>query len=95
MNPTLKYQLFPSFQKNFFKNFSIHGHLGSYFSKVEVENKTYGFVALDASLVPGPKQPFNYFGSLNSDKIENLSHLVSKAELETDHFFVFGHYPLR
>ena len=69
----------------------MQGKIGSYFSKVEVENKTYGFVALDASLVPGPKKPFNYFGSLYSGKMETLAHLVSKAEHETDYFFVFGH----
>ena len=73
----------------------MHGKIGSYYSKLEVENATYGFIALDASLVPGPKKPFNYFGSLNSGKMEALAHLVTKAEIETDHFFVFGHYPLR
>jgi hypothetical protein len=84
------------FQNNYFKNYSIQGssHPRSYWTKVEAQNRTYGFVALDTSLIPGPKKPFNYFGSIFEDD-EELKVMMEKVEDQTDYHFAFGHYPLR
>jgi hypothetical protein len=30
--------------------------------------RTFGFVGIDATLVPGPKRPFNFFGALDNDQ---------------------------
>ena len=57
--------------------------------------RTYGFVGLDATLVPGPKRPFNFIGALDNDQYETFRDLVAQTKEETDHLFVFGHYPTR
>ncbi len=31
--------------------------------------RTYGFVGVDATLVPGPKRPFNFFGALDNEQV--------------------------
>ena len=37
-----------------------------------------GFLAVDSTLEPGPKRPFNFVGALNQTQLEHLSELVNK-----------------
>jgi len=64
---------------NFFKTHSAMGtkHRRSYSAKIEFANQTFGFVGIDATLVPGPKRPFNFFGALHDEQYEEAKHLVS------------------
>jgi len=63
--------------------------------KVVFQNQSLGFIGLDATLVPGPKRPFNFFGALNQSDFNVVESLIDKAKEETDYHFVFGHYPTR
>ena len=57
--------------------------------------RTFGFVGVDATLVPGPKRPFNFFGALDHNQFEHVKYLIENVNKETDHYIVFGHYPTR
>ncbi|ETE67587.1 Transmembrane protein 62, partial [Ophiophagus hannah] len=52
----------------------------------------YSFICVDASLTPGPKKPYNFYGILNANKMEELSALISESR-ESNHTILFGHYP--
>ena len=80
--------------QNFFLSHSIAGprHTGSYITKVEHGTKTYSFVAVDATLNPGPKKVFNFFGYLSDTKVEEIINLKTEAE-KSDHQIYFGHFP--
>ena len=84
-----------SAENNFFKTYSIMGskHQRSYSAKVEFANRTFGFVGIDATLVPGPKRPFNFFGALHDQQFDEAKHLIEDIKRETDSHVVFGHYP--
>lgn len=82
-------------KNNFFAKYSVQGPLNkrSYLSKMNFHNRSYGFVGVDATLVPGPKRPFNFFGALDQQNYDHVQQLVEQVRKETDHHFVFGHYP--
>ena len=64
-----------------------------YWKSLNFNNVSYGFVAMDATLVPGPKRPFNFFGSLDATELEHFKNILSEAQQKTDYQLVFGHYP--
>ena len=59
---------------NFFKTHSAQGpkHLSSFLTKLTHKKGTYSFIAVNATLNPGPKKVFNFFGFLNNDQISHL-----------------------
>ena len=67
----------PNVQEDFYKHFGIVKESRSYSRSFEHKNKSYGFVALDATQIPGPKRPFNFFGSINKDEFENFKDLTN------------------
>jgi hypothetical protein len=78
---------------DYYRDFGIQKDKKSYLSKVNVNNVTYGFVAIDATLNPGPKRPFNFFGSLSTEELEEIDYLMSEAAKSSDVQIVFSHYP--
>ena len=56
------------------------GHPSSYVTTVTRGNTSVAFVAMDASLNPGPKKVYNFLGHLTEDKLEKLVELKSEAE---------------
>ena len=38
-----------------------------------------GFLAVDATLEPGPRRPFNFVGALNQNQLVHLSGLANKG----------------
>ena len=38
-----------------------------------------GFLAVDATLEPGPRRPFNFVGALNQHQLSHLSGLANKV----------------
>jgi len=79
---------------NFFKTHSGQGphHKSSFLAKFKHKGRTYSFIAIDATLNPGPKKVFNFFGFLNDDEINNLAALKKQAS-GSDHHIYFGHFP--
>ncbi|KAF2980067.1 hypothetical protein EK904_009503 [Melospiza melodia maxima] len=62
----------------------------------------YSFICVDATLSPGPKRPYNFFGILNmqngfvtclfQNQMAELS-LMATESLHSNHTIWFGHYP--
>ncbi|MGH0169370.1 UNVERIFIED_CONTAM: hypothetical protein FKN15_056768 [Acipenser sinensis] len=52
---------------------------------------SYSFICVDATLTPGPKRPFNFFGILDQTRMDELSILESKS-LNSNQSIWFGHY---
>lgn len=79
---------------DFFKNYSVQGpsHPRSYSHQVTVNKDSYTFMAVDASLIPGPKRPFNFIGELSQEEINNIRKLISDSN-GTDYRIWFSHYP--
>jgi len=81
---------------NYFKEFSSQGregNLGSYLQVVENNKVRLGFLAVDSTLKPGPRRPFNFVGALNQAELDQVASLVKKSEAEADMTVMFGHYP--
>ncbi|XP_059952692.1 transmembrane protein 62 isoform X4 [Mesoplodon densirostris] len=51
----------------------------------------YSFISLDATLNPGPKRPFNFFGILDQKQMEDLL-LLAKESSRSNHSIWFGHF---
>ena len=81
------------------------GHASSYVTTVTRRNTSVAFVAMDASLNPGPKKVYNFLGHLTEARLEQLVELKAEAE-KSDHQVdpvtlspsspqvYFGHFPL-
>lgn len=81
---------------NFYSNYGAQRDKpGSYISVIHgPNNKSYAFVAVDATLDPGPKRILNFFGSLDEKKIEKLEQFQKEIEnTNVSASFWFGHYP--
>lgn len=79
---------------NYYSHYSIQGkkHPRSYMYNVNTSLDTFSFIAIDASLKPGPKRPFNFIGILNEDEMNRIQQLVNQSK-ESNAVIVFGHYP--
>eukprot|EP00092_Neocalanus_flemingeri_P032136 GFUD01034927.1.p1 GENE.GFUD01034927.1~~GFUD01034927.1.p1 ORF type:complete len:629 (-),score=170.63 GFUD01034927.1:311-2197(-) len=79
---------------NYFLSHSKSGpaHLSSYITTLHSGGKTFSFIALDATLNPGPKKVFNFFGYLSDSQLETLGQLKATAE-KSDYQIYFGHFP--
>lgn len=54
----------------------------------------YAFIAVDASLQPGPKIPLNFNGLLTQADTDHLQRLVDEAKSSGVNYAIwFGHYP--
>lgn len=83
-------------QADYFKNYSIQGklHRRSYAHQMEVNGNKYTFLGLDASLVPGPKRPFNFVGEVQQDEINKIQLLINNSRQNSNDYLIwFGHYP--
>ncbi|KAF4518801.1 hypothetical protein B566_EDAN005424 [Ephemera danica] len=81
--------------QNFFRNYSIQGakHIRSYMVQVPRKDEIYSFIAVDASLEPGPRRPFNFIGVLGIQEFEQLKKFEQQARENGNFTIWFGHYP--
>ena len=69
-------------RNNYFRSHSAQGragNLGSYLVNVKSNGVNLGFLAVDATLEPGPRRPFNFVGALNQNQLVHLSGLANKG----------------
>lgn len=61
-----------------FRNFSAQGrhHKRSYLHKVESDGIKYNFMALDASVEPGTKRPYNFVGMVPEFELDRVTKLL-------------------
>ena len=69
------------------------GHNSSYLTTLTHQGTNYSFIALDATLNPGPKKVFNFLGYLPEEKLVELNRLSKQAQLNSDSVVYFGHFP--
>lgn len=81
--------------ENYFLTHS--GHLtpqkSSFVKTVSQGNTTISFLAVDATMNPGPKKLFNFLGHLPENKLVELSSLRKAAVEASDAVVYFGHFP--
>jgi Calcineurin-like phosphoesterase len=81
---------------DYFTNYSMQGrlHRKSYAYDMEKGENKYSFIGIDASLVPGPKRPFNFIGILSANETQHVIDLAEKSQKwGTNHIIWFAHYP--
>ncbi|XP_054256800.1 transmembrane protein 62 isoform X1 [Indicator indicator] len=78
--------------RNYYRKYSAWHKDGSFHYIHTTSFGNYSFICVDATLNPGPKRPYNFYGILNTNQMEELS-LMAKASLHSNHTIWFGHYP--
>ncbi|MBN3286248.1 TMM62 protein, partial [Polyodon spathula] len=76
---------------NYYRKYSATKKEGSFHYIHQTPFGNYSFICVDATLTPGPKRPFNFFGILDQTRMDELSILESKS-LNSNQSIWFGHY---
>ncbi|KAM6201127.1 transmembrane protein 62 [Rhynchocyon petersi] len=77
--------------ENYYRKYSAVRKDGSFHYVHSTPFGNYSFICVDATLSPGPKRPYNFFGILNEKKMEELLLLVKESS-RSNHTIWFGHY---
>ncbi|KAK7474693.1 hypothetical protein BaRGS_00034058 [Batillaria attramentaria] len=79
---------------NFFRKYSVMGkqHALSYHYKHETDFGRYSFIVVDACPIPGVRRPFNFFGILDSERVQQLANLDVESRGSNLTIWM-GHYP--
>nr|XP_033808730.1 transmembrane protein 62 isoform X2 [Geotrypetes seraphini] len=78
--------------RNYYRKYSALRKEGSFHYIHRTPFGNYSFICVDATLTPGPKRPFNFFGILNKRQMDELS-LLEKESQHSNQSVWFGHYP--
>ncbi|XP_037994352.1 transmembrane protein 62 isoform X1 [Motacilla alba alba] len=78
--------------QNYYRKYSAWRKDGSFHYIHSTSFGNYSFICVDATLSPGPKRPYNFFGILNMNQMAELS-LMATESLHSNHTIWFGHYP--
>ncbi|NXY49214.1 TMM62 protein, partial [Ceuthmochares aereus] len=78
--------------RNYYRKYSAWRKDGSFHYIHTTSFGNYSFISIDATLSPGPKRPYNFFGILNTTQMKELS-LMATESLHSNHTIWFGHFP--
>ncbi|XP_064921974.1 transmembrane protein 62 isoform X1 [Columba livia] len=78
--------------QNYYRKYSAWHKDGSFHYIHTTSFGNYSFICVDATLTPGPKRPFNFFGILNMNQMKELSVMATES-LHSNHTIWFGHFP--
>uniref|UniRef100_A0A8C2YDG4 Transmembrane protein 62 n=1 Tax=Coturnix japonica TaxID=93934 RepID=A0A8C2YDG4_COTJA len=78
--------------QNYYRKYSAWQKDGSFHYVHTTSFGSYSFICVDATLSPGPKRPYNFFGILNTNQMQELSVMATES-LHSNHTVWFGHYP--
>uniref|UniRef100_A0A8B9MJU8 Transmembrane protein 62 n=1 Tax=Accipiter nisus TaxID=211598 RepID=A0A8B9MJU8_9AVES len=78
--------------QNYYRKYSAWRKDGSFHYIHTTSFGNYSFICVDATLSPGPKRPYNFFGILNTNQMKELS-LMATESLHSNHTIWFGHFP--
>uniref|UniRef100_A0A8C0BGR9 Transmembrane protein 62 n=1 Tax=Buteo japonicus TaxID=224669 RepID=A0A8C0BGR9_9AVES len=78
--------------QNYYRKYSAWHKDGSFHYIHTTSFGNYSFICVDATLSPGPKRPYNFFGILNTNQMKELS-LMATESLHSNHTIWFGHFP--
>uniref|UniRef100_A0A3Q3WR31 Calcineurin-like phosphoesterase domain-containing protein n=1 Tax=Mola mola TaxID=94237 RepID=A0A3Q3WR31_MOLML len=76
---------------NYFRKYSANQKIGSFHYVHETPFGSYSFVCADATLTPGPKRPYNFFGILDQAQMDLLDRFRIES-LKSNQTIWFGHY---
>ncbi|XP_023414511.2 transmembrane protein 62 isoform X1 [Loxodonta africana] len=77
--------------ENYYRKYSAVHKDGSFHYVHRTPFGNYSFICVDATLSPGPKRPYNFFGILNEKQMEELL-LLAKESSWSNHTIWFGHF---
>ena len=68
-------------RRNWFRQYAVQGgaHPRSYLYTVSRGGRRYAFVAMDATVDPGPRRPFNFFGVVRPRELAALRRFAERA----------------
>ncbi|KAM4691056.1 transmembrane protein 62 [Rhinophrynus dorsalis] len=78
--------------RNYYRKYSAWQKEGSFHYIHRTPFGNYSFICVDATLTPGPKRPYNFFGILDQKQMQALSSLARES-LHSNQSVWFGHYP--
>ncbi|XP_073433736.1 transmembrane protein 62 isoform X1 [Dendrobates tinctorius] len=81
-----------SSSNNYYRKYSGWQKEGSFHYVHHTPFGNYSFICVDATLTPGPKRPYNFFGIVNQNQMQTLSMLAVES-LHSNQSVWFGHYP--
>ncbi|KAM9293908.1 transmembrane protein 62 [Gastrophryne carolinensis] len=81
-----------SSRNNFYRKYSGWQKEGSFHHVHQTSFGNYSFICVDATLTPGLKRPYNFFGIMNKEQMLKLSTLAVES-LHSNQSVWFGHYP--
>ncbi|XP_013871972.1 transmembrane protein 62 [Austrofundulus limnaeus] len=76
---------------NYYRKYSANQKIGSFHYVHKTPFGNYSFVCVDATLTPGPKRPYNFFGILNQTQMDLLDSFRAES-LKSNQSVWFGHY---
>uniref|UniRef100_A0A7N9AV50 Transmembrane protein 62 n=1 Tax=Mastacembelus armatus TaxID=205130 RepID=A0A7N9AV50_9TELE len=76
---------------NYYRKYSANQKVGSFHYVHKAPFGNYSFVCADATLTPGPKRPYNFFGILNQTQMDLLDTFRAES-LKSNQSVWFGHY---
>ncbi|XP_043839815.1 transmembrane protein 62 isoform X2 [Dromiciops gliroides] len=77
--------------QNYYRKYSAFRRHGSNHYIHTTPFGNYSFIYMDATITPGPKKPFNFYGILNKTHMRKLF-LLTKQSRHSNHTIWFGHY---
>ncbi|KAI5616782.1 transmembrane protein 62 [Silurus asotus] len=76
---------------NYYRKYSANQKLGSFHYVHSTSFGNYSFICADATLTPGPKRPYNFFGILNQSQSDILAKFKQESQSSNQTIW-FGHY---
>ncbi|CAL8273400.1 unnamed protein product [Merluccius merluccius] len=76
---------------NYYRKYSANQKVGSFHYVHRTPFGNYSFICADATLTPGPKRPYNFFGILNQTQMDLLATFRDES-LSSNQSVWFGHY---
>uniref|UniRef100_A0A3B3DQU1 Transmembrane protein 62 n=1 Tax=Oryzias melastigma TaxID=30732 RepID=A0A3B3DQU1_ORYME len=85
------FNIFSSDSMSNYYKYSANKKMGSFHYIHQTPFGNYSFVCVDATLTPGPKRPFNFFGILNQTQMNLLDTFRAESQKSNQSIW-FGHY---
>ncbi|XP_051723385.1 transmembrane protein 62 isoform X2 [Ctenopharyngodon idella] len=76
---------------NYYRKYSANQKVGSFHYIHRTPFGNYSFICADATLTPGPKRPYNFFGIINQTQMDMLA-TFREESLSSNKSIWFGHY---
>ncbi|KAL2098914.1 hypothetical protein ACEWY4_005394 [Coilia grayii] len=76
---------------NYYRKYSAAQKVGSFHYIHTAPFGNYSFICADATLTPGPKRPYNFFGILHQDQMTQLATFQAESHSSNQTIW-FGHY---